>query len=210
MPLVELHPTQDNLLPMLGFGSESIRGNLRATGHELGWDTLVLHLVDHPSGVRVLPAPPPGSNVPPLLTRQALSLLLAMFPLALVDAASELDARVQSALLAADLILLVMTPEVPAIRATLRAMQALRTLEFPERQILLVVNNLLPRATVPIDQIRKGMRRPIFAVIPYEPGMRDVSRAGRPLLVAQPRSPAAQAIGRISVQLARGFKLSTR
>jgi pilus assembly protein CpaE len=209
MPLIELHPAQDNVLIALGLGSESLRGNLRATGSELNWDTLVLHLVEHPKGVRVLPAPPPGSDVPSVLTRRAMSLLLSRYPLVLVDAASELDARVQSALLAADLILLVMTPEATVIRSALQAIQDLRALEFPERQILLVMNNVQPQPDIPVAQIAKGIKRPIFSVIPYEPGMRDTIRTGRPLLLTQPGAPASRAIARISTQLAQGFKLPT-
>jgi CheY-like chemotaxis protein/MinD-like ATPase involved in chromosome partitioning or flagellar assembly len=206
-PLFELHTVQDSVLPAFGFGSESIRGNLRATGDELNWDTLIFHFLDHPTGVRVLPAPPPGTNVPPVITRQALSLLLSKYPLVLADAASELDIRVQSTLLAADLILLMITPEVTSIRAAIQTIQNLRALDFSEQQILLIVNNVHRQPQVPVDQIAKGMRRPVFSVIPHEPEVQNAFRSGRPLLVASPRSPASRAIGRIAMQLARAFNI---
>jgi CheY-like chemotaxis protein len=206
-PLIELHPTPSDVLSTLGLGTESLRGNLKATGNELSWDTLLLHLVDHPSKVRVLPAPPLGSDVPPLLTRQAISLLLFRYPLVLADAASELDARVQSALLAADLIFLVTTPQTAALRSALQSLQELRALEYPERQILLVVNQIQPQAEIPVEQIAKGIRHSVFAVIPHEPAMSETARTGRPLLALRPKSPAAQVIARMAIKIARGFNL---
>ncbi|MBL7198957.1 MAG: response regulator [Anaerolineae bacterium] len=207
VPLVELHATQGSVLPAFGLGPESLRGNLRAAGEDLSWDTLLQHLVNHPSGVRILPGPPPDSEVPPVLSRQALSILLSRFPLVLTDTSSEPDTRVQSALLTADLILLMTTPEPPVLRAVAQLIQALRSLEYPNQQILLVVNNVRPKPDISIEQIRKGMRRPVFGIIPHEPRMKEMIRAGQPLLIAEPRSAVAQAIGRMSTQIAQGFRL---
>lgn len=208
MPLVELHAVQGAMLPALGLEAEPLRGNLRATGKELSWDTLVLHLVEHPSGVRALPAPPEGVDVPPVLAAQAVSLLRERFPLVVVDAEHALNERTVSVLRTADLILLLTTPDVPSIRAMLKALQSLRVLKFPERQVLLVVNNVHPRPSVPIEKLQEGITRPIFTVIPHEPAMAGALRTGNPVLVTQPRSPASQAIGRMTLQLARGMRLS--
>jgi MinD-like ATPase involved in chromosome partitioning or flagellar assembly len=157
--------------------------------------------------VRILPGPPPDSEVPPVLSRQALSILLSRFPLVLTDTSSEPDTRVQSALLTADLILLMTTPEPPVLRAVAQLIQALRSLEYPNQQILLVVNNVRPKPDISIEQIRKGLRRPVFGIIPHEPRMKEMIRAGQPLLIAEPRSAVAQAIGRMSTQIAQGFRL---
>jgi len=207
IPLVELHDSQGSLLPLIGRDPDPHRGNLRATGKTLNWDTLLLHLVEHPTGVRILPAPPPNTDVPAELTEQAVSLLRERFPVTVADAAPTMNDRVQGQLLAADLILLLTTPDVPAIRAMLQSLQALQKLNYPNRQILLVVNNVRPKATVPVEKLQEGIKRPVFAVIPYEPEMVEASHTGKPLLVTNPRAPASQAVGRMTMQLSRGLRL---
>jgi pilus assembly protein CpaE len=207
VPLIELHDEQTDMLPAFGISFDRHRGNLLATGRDLSWDTLQLHLIEHPSGVRILPAPPEAVDVPPALTEAAISLLRDEFPVVVVDAKRALDARVKPVLLAADLVLLLTTPEVPAIRSMIQAIQALHSLGFPDRQILVVVNNVRPRPEVPVEKLAEGIKRPIFGVVPHEPAMVEALRSGRPLLALRPKSPASQAIGRMTVRLARGFRL---
>jgi len=204
-PLVELRPKPDNLLSALGLAATAPYGDLAATGRVLKWDTLCLHLVGHSTGVRVLPAPPLDSAVPLVLTRRAIAILRARFPLVLADAKSEADPRFRSALLAADAVLLVLSPEVSTIRSSLTATHELRALEVPERQILLVVNKVRPKASVPVQRIRERMKRPILGVIPHEPATEAVLDMGKPLVFAQPTSPASLAIGRTAMQLGRGL-----
>ena len=118
-----------------------------------------------------------------------------------------LETPVRPVLLAADVVLLLTTPEVPAIRSMLQAIQALRALEYPDRQTLIVVNNVRPRGGIPVEKLAEGIKRPIFGVIPHEPAMVEALRSGRPLLALRPRSTASQAIARMSMRLSRGFKL---
>lgn len=208
VPLVELHTAQAAVLPALGRPADPHRGNLSATGRNVSWDTLLLHLVEHPSGVRILPAPPAGSDVPAELTKKALDVLRARFPLIVADVEHSLEGPIQPALLSADLILLVTSPDVPSVRATVHALQRLRELEYPQRQVLLVVNSVQAEAAIPVERLQEGLKRPIFGVVPYEPAAPDCLRAGRPLLAANAQSPASQAVGRMTMQLARGLKLA--
>lgn len=210
MPLVELHDVQDDLLPMLGFRPDPHRGNLSATGQMVNWDALLLHMIDHPSGIRVLPARPPTGSLSPAAVEQAVAVLRGRFPLTLVDAAPSPDDLVRPVLLNADLILLVTTPDVLAIRAMLQTVQGLAALGYPERQILLVVNNVRPKPEVPVEKLAEGIRKPIFAVIPFEPVMEEARVSGRPLLALKPKLPASQALARITMQLTRAFALTPR
>jgi pilus assembly protein CpaE len=207
VPLVELHDEQTDLLSAFGLPADPHRGNLLATGRDLSWDTLQLHLIEHPSGVRILPAPPETTDVPAALSETAVALLRDEFPVVVVDAQRTFGDRIKPVLLAADLVLLLTTPEVPAIRAMLQAIQAFDKLGFPDRQILVVVNNVRPRPGVPVEKLAEGIKRPIFGVVPHEPAMVEALRSGRPLIALKPKSPASQAIGRMTVRLARGFRL---
>jgi len=204
-PLVELHSAPGNLLAMLGLGSGPPYGDLKATGDLLTWDTLSLHLMDHPSGVRVLPAPPAGSQVPSAMTQRAVDILRARFPLTLADAASEMDERVESVVLASDLVIVVTTPEVVAVRCAWQVIQELYTRSYPKRQIMLVVNHLQPQGGLPIEQIREAIKHPILAVIPHHPEMELMVDIGKPVILTQPAAPMSLAVGRVVMQLGRAL-----
>lgn len=208
IPLIELHANQDDLLPAMGMRPDPHRGNLSATGQVVNWDTLLLHLIDHPSGVRVLPAAPPTASPSPAAVEQAVAVLQDRFPAIVIDAAPSPDELIRPILLKADLILLVIAPDVLAIRAMLQAAQALAALGYPERQILLVVNNVHPKPEVPVEKLAEGIKKPILAVIPFEPTMEQARASGRPLLALRPKSPASQSLARIAMQLSRAFALA--
>ena len=204
-PLVELHSAPGNLLAMLGLASGPPYGDLKATGDLLNWDTLSLHLMDHPTGVRVLPAPPAGSQVPATMTERAVDILRARFPLTLADAASEMDERVESVVLSSDLVIVVTTPEVVAVRCAWQVIQELYTRSYPKRQIMLVVDHIQPQGGLPIEQIREAIKHPILAVIPHHQDMELMVDIGKPVILTQPGAPMSLAVGRVVTQLGRAL-----
>jgi CheY-like chemotaxis protein len=206
--LVEVQDRQEGLLPAMGMETDAYRGSLRTTGARIGWDELSMHLVEHRAGVQILPAPPPGSTVPSALTHQSVSLLRSRLPLTIADVGPMLDERATLVLISADLVLLLTTPEVTAIRALLDALEALQTLGYPDSQVRLVVNHVGPEAALEVDQLEQGIERSIFAAIPFEPAVADAVRAGRALLTFDPRAPASRAIGRMTMQLAQQLQLT--
>jgi len=205
-PLVELHSKPGDLLPALGLTLGPPYGDLKATGVLLTWDTLPLHLMDHATGVRVLPAPPEGSDVEPALTERAVRILRGRFPLIVADCAAKLDDRGRPVILSSDLALMVTTPHPAVLRASWEAIQELCSLDYPARQILLVVNHTLPEPGVPMEEIRKGFRIPILAEVPFESNMPTLVEIGKPVLLAQPECPMSIAIARMAELLGRGLR----
>ena len=206
--LVEVQDRQEELLPAMGLETDAYRGSLRATGARLVWDELAMHVIEHRAGVRVLPAPPAGSTVPPALTHQSVSLLRTRLSLTVADVGPMLDERATPILTAADLILLLTTPEVTSVRALLDALDALNTLGYPDDRIRLVVNHVTPDAALSVEQLEEGIDYPIFASIPFEAAVVDARRARRALLTYDPRSEGAQAIGRMTMELAQALRLT--
>jgi MinD-like ATPase involved in chromosome partitioning or flagellar assembly len=51
------------------------------------------------------------------------------------------------------------------------------------------------------EAVAKALKRSPVATIPYEPGMLAALNARRPLMLASPKSAAAQAIARLAAQL---------
>ena len=205
-PLIELHQAPAGLLAAMGLAPTANAPSRQET--RPSWEAVAPHLVEHSTGVHILPASPTEAHSSPEWTRQAILHLQDHFPLSVVDVTNKPTPPIQAMLSMADLALLVTTPQVPAIRHTLRALEGLHALKFPDTHILLVVNNVHAAAQVPIDKIQQGMKRQVFAVIPHMPNMPDMMRAGRPLLLTEPGSNAAKAIGRMAMKIARGFQLA--
>jgi CheY-like chemotaxis protein/MinD-like ATPase involved in chromosome partitioning or flagellar assembly len=207
IPLADLGSAPGSVVDALGLGEKMGQNALPERVADLTWDTLAPHLVEYRAGLHVLPGPPPAKNVPPAIAHRAVSLLRDHYPLVIVDAGHALNARVGPVLAAADLILLITSPDPDTIGTMPHALEVLQEQGYPSRRILAVINNVELRAQTPLEDLRAAIGRPILGVIPYEPAIKYTQRAQRPLLAMNPRSPASQAIGRLTMQLARGLQL---
>jgi DNA-binding response OmpR family regulator/MinD-like ATPase involved in chromosome partitioning or flagellar assembly len=206
--LVEVQTNQQDLLLAMGLQADANRGGLRAAGARLRWEEVSSQLLDHRAGVRVLPASPAGSSVPPALTRRAVALIRSRLALTVLDVGPEIDERAAPVLIDADLILLLTTPDVASIRALLDALEALRTLGYPTGQVRLVLNHVAQGAALTTEELEKGIGRSVLASIPFEPAVAEARAAHRALLTHDPRAPASRAIGRITLRIAQALRLS--
>ena len=207
IPLADLSSAPGSVVEALGMRGEAGEGALPERAADLTWDTLAPHLVEYRAGLYILPSPAATRNVPLEVTHKAVSLLRGHFPLVIADAGHALNARVGPVLAGADLILLVTTPDPDTSGALHDVLGALEEQRYPSRRILAVVNHVELRTKTPLEDLRAAIGHPILGAIPYEPAMRYTQQAQRPLLAMNPRSPASQAIGRMTMQLARGLKL---
>lgn len=206
IPLADLSGGPGSVVETLGIRAEAEQGALPDRAADLTWDTLAPYLIEYRAGLYIL-AGSTTRSVPPAITHKAVSLLRDRFPLVIADAGHALSTRIGPVLAGADLILLVTSPEPNTIETTVHALEALREQGYPSRRILGVVNHVEPRTQTPLEDLRAAIGRPILGAIPYEPAMRYTQHTQRPLLAMNPRSPASQAIGRITMQLAHGLQL---
>ncbi len=163
----------------LQFGDVGISLNLRNAnsivdllGHADAIDSVLIEevFVKHESGVRVLLAPENFAFVEAIdadRVVRTLELLRAHFDYIVCDLWSSLEDLTLATLRAADRIMLVTTPELPALKNLRRAITATTPLLLDERT-LIVANRLPGKAGVGIADIERGLGRPISAMIPSE------------------------------------------
>jgi pilus assembly protein CpaE len=163
---------------------------------ELDSDLLTVIMSSHPSGIKVLAAPPnaPESDT---ITAEAykkiVSRLKKVFDYVLLDTWSHLDDIVLSAIDLADRILIVMTPEIPSIKSTKQFFELAEALDFPSEQIDLILNKTFPRDRIRAEQIENTMKHRILAQFEFDPrGVRPTINQGQPLILAQPNHPLSQ------------------
>jgi pilus assembly protein CpaE len=137
--------------------------------NELDTDLMNRILITHSSGVRVLLAPRDLERVEAIggdEIRRVLTFLSSHFDYIVIDTAPYLDTPGLAALDHADQIILLTTPEVPALRNAGRFVQTARRLGYPPNKLLLALNRVGSRNGVPLVEVEKSLGWRPQATIP--------------------------------------------
>jgi pilus assembly protein CpaE len=199
--LVDLSPSSGQAALHLRVKAQRTWAALPGLGPDPSPDALLDLLTAHPSGLQLLAAPfePIYANtLSALLVDGALSGLKSRFNLVVADIPPLIDVVAAAALDSSDHIILVLTPEVGAIQATLAVLQVM---DEVKEKVMVVLNHITPQSSVPEATVEKALRRPITLKIPYDPGQVAALPQGKPLAWANPSSPLATAIGQLIERL---------
>jgi pilus assembly protein CpaE len=164
-------------------------------------------LTPHLSGTRVLLGPERPVEAD-LITaehvREMLRILQAMSTYVVVDTGSELNEVVLSAFDMADRILLVITPDIPAIKSARLFFDVVDELQlqYPEEKIHLVLNQVDRQSTIGPKEIASSMKQKVRAIIPADPrAAQAAANQGTPCVVNNGSSPLAQSM----IKLAQAY-----
>ena len=158
-------------------------------------------LTKHPAGVYVLPAPydlDEAELVTPVQVNRLLKRLCAAFDAVIIDAGNEVNDASLAALDAADRLLLLTLPSLPAIRNTKRSLQLFERLHYDSSKVVVVVNRHNARARVDRASIEEALGRPIQWSVPndYLTVVRAMDR-GTAVRAIQPRGALAVSFDRL-------------
>lgn len=191
----------------LTFGDVAVMLNLPLTrtisdlvpyANRLDEDLLDTILATHPSGLRVLLAPP-KPELADLVTPEHMSLILArlreLFDYVVVDTMITLNDVTLAILDAADKVLVVTTPEIPAIKNVRTFLDTAAALGYPPDKIELILNRADASPGIDVGEIEATLGRR-FAGRINSGGLRVVEAANRgtPVVVADPGGEVAQGI----------------
>jgi pilus assembly protein CpaE len=164
--------------------------------NELDSDLLDSILSYHPSGLRVLAAPPApemAEKIEPEDIKTILNLLRRTYDYVLVDSWSYLDDIVLTVMDLADRILLVMTPEIPSIKSAKQFFEVAEALQFPLDRIDLILNKVIPRDGIRPDQLEDSIKHKVQTILDYDPkSVRQAVNQGVPLIIIDPNHPLSQ------------------
>jgi pilus assembly protein CpaE len=165
--------------------------------------------VRHPSGIRVLLAPDNLALVPtidPDRVARVVDQLRPHFQYIVCDLWSSLEELTLATLRLADRVVLVTTPELPALRNLRRVMSATGLLLQDERT--LIVGNRVPgKAGIGINEIEKGLGRPLAATIPSEGiGITEAINRGISTLDERARAKTAGSYKKLAEVIAQGLE----
>jgi pilus assembly protein CpaE len=165
----------------------------------------------HGSGLAVLAAPATpdaGTAITEPMVRQLLETAGRTYQYVVVDLGSALDARSEATLRHATDVLIVVTPEFPALKAVhaLRELLAASGVELGETSFIL--NQIFSREILRLRDIEDALETKVALTIPYDSFafLKSVNE-GVPLVIGAPRTPAAEQFARL-VALIAGIELS--
>lgn len=186
--------------------------DLAARADELDSDYVGDVLMTHECGLKVLAAPPRpemADEVRAEQVRKVLEYMKAHFAYVVVDTSSVMDDVTLAVLDAADLLVAVATPDIPAIKDVRLLFDLLNVLEYPRDQVFFVLNKTDRKTGISADAVSENLKRTVDAQIPAEEQVVAGSiNRGVPLLLGEKgKSPAKNIIellGTIRQRLVEG------
>ncbi len=171
---------------------------------ELDSDLLSVLMAPHSSGIRVLAAPSSPAayaSIEPEVFKRMLVRLKKDFDYVLLDTWRYLDDIVLAAIDLATRILIVMTPEMPSVKATKQFFEIAEAIRLPLDRVDLILNKVIQRDGIRAEQIESYMKHRIVAQLEFEPrGIRQTINQGLPLIMAQPSHPLSQRFRELAEQ----------
>jgi pilus assembly protein CpaE len=189
--LVDLHPDLGDAALFLGLARHQYHFyDLAENTHRLDAELLQGFLVQHASGLDVVPAPD-GLDMPrrvaPDAVERTLEFLRLQYKFVVVDCQNGLSEQNLTVIDHADQLYLVATPEVPAVRDVARHLEFLGRFDYSRDKVRVVINRHSKSSPISDVDIEKAIRRGIYWMVPNQYG--DVIKSintGNPLsLVAK-------------------------
>lgn len=202
--LLDFAPMGGHLALMLGLRPTNSIGQLFNNNDNLSVEAINPHLLKHKTGVQLLASAPGFGQNEAFNGGRLLNLLRVIktgLPVTVLDMPQLLEPQISPVLQLIDKLVLVITPDMPSVQATVTALQGLAKLGYRNQQILLVLNQITPFNGLPAESIQKTLRRPINSVIPFEADMLKAANTGKPLLLLSPQSPASIAMAQLANKL---------
>jgi pilus assembly protein CpaE len=196
----------------LQFGDVAVFLNLQATRtiadlaphvDEMDYDMLSNVMMPHISGIKALLAPP-RPEMADLIAPNAMSTVLNklrhLYDYIVVDTWSSLHDLTLTILDVADRIILVTTPEIPAIYNTKLFFEVTEALEYPAGKTVLILNKADRRTNIRAEDIQASIKYPVASQLPLDERIAMMAaNQGVPYMLSDRESPLAQA----TVALAR-------
>jgi CheY-like chemotaxis protein/MinD-like ATPase involved in chromosome partitioning or flagellar assembly len=182
---------------------------LSATGSWLGTslidsDELVACLVHHNSGLFVLPAPSPleEGRVAPATVSRLLQPLRTWHDYVVLDTPLNLGPLAPTLLRSSSLVLLVLPPDLAALRQARASLTALHRSGDSSLRVWPVLNMVHPDQQALQEQAEQMWGMPVAGVLPWLPDECNQAIANhKPVVLGQPKSPLAMAIRALAQQI---------
>ncbi|HEX6288172.1 MAG TPA: AAA family ATPase [Herpetosiphonaceae bacterium] len=169
-------------------------------------------LVPHESGIKVLLAPNEPELTADMSGKHIAAVVAALrgkFSYVVIDCWSFMDEITETLMTTADQVLLVTTPEVPALKNTKQALEYFTRHGVQRERVALVLNRFPSVKGVTLNDIQQHLKHPIQANLPSDgPAVTYAANKGVPVIQSHPQSWVAQSFLKLAAWVA-GDKVQT-
>ena len=165
------------------------------------------------SGVDVLAAPMnPGRAglLTPLMLVDVIDSVRSAWDVVVIDTPARLDEHTLAVVDRTADLLLVVTPDIAALRRSLFGLAELDRLGFPRERVHLVLNMDGREHGLSHRDVAKVMGEPIELVVPFDSNVLAAENHGVPVVAGAPDSPAAAAVSEICNAIEPSFQVDDR
>jgi Flp pilus assembly CpaE family ATPase len=181
---VQLDPLRTILdaLPMAGHLDESGAASL-LTRYQPGLDMLLAPV-----------NPGDAEKIPPRLVGELLAVLRGMYDFVIVDTPAQFSEHVLTAMDVSSQLVLLTTPDVPALKNLRVALDMLDMLSYPRQIRSVVINRADSKVGLSLEHVRKVVRSDIAAHIPSSRAVPISVNKGVPIMRDSPGHPVSQSL----------------
>jgi pilus assembly protein CpaE len=127
--------------------------------------------------------------------RKVLQFLKRTFAYVVIDTSSSMDDTTLAVLDVADILVVVATPDIPAIKDARSLFDLLPVLGFPLGNVLFVINKMDRRSGITAERVADNLKHQVDGEIPYDlRTVTDSVNRGVPLLLGDKSRPPAKDI----------------
>jgi pilus assembly protein CpaE len=170
--LVDQHPALGDLAMCLGLGRHQYSFyELVHNMDRLDADLLQGFLLQHPSGLHVLDSPEAihaFANTPSDAIEHTLAFLAENYQFVIVDCPPGLSEDTCAVIRQSDRLVIVITPELPAIHNAIRSIQYLTSLHYPDENVDIVLNRYSRKNPLSEREIESSLHRQIAVKVPND------------------------------------------
>jgi pilus assembly protein CpaE len=163
------------------------------------------YLVQHSSGVEILPAPLHPTEWGALHRQhiaRVIELLAQTHDYVIVDTPGAFNELVATALESADIILLVTSMDIASIKDTALALEMLRAASVSEDKVKLVINHSTSSNSLRAEDVERVLEYQVYWRIPHDVAVSNSNQLGQPIVLVKPYARASRAIMDMSYNLA--------
>jgi MinD-like ATPase involved in chromosome partitioning or flagellar assembly len=197
---VQLDPVRTVVdgLPMAGHLDVTGASSL-LTGYQPGLDMLLAPVT-----------PGDAEKIPPGLVSELFAVLRTMFDFIVVDTPAQFSEHVLTAMDVSSQLVLLTTPDVPALKNLRVTLDMLDLLSYPRQIRSVVVNRADSKVGLSLEHVERVVRSPISAQIPSSRAVPLSINKGTPITLESPGHPVSQAVFRFAQARLAGAPETTR
>jgi len=162
-------------------------------------------VVDHASGIKVLPSPvgvSEGQGIRPDDLYKVIVELQSTYPVILIDGGNFLHENTVTYMDASDRIIVIITPDLASVRDVRQFMDVCQSLSYPPEKIVLVLNKTDHKADIRQEEIEKILKFKITCKITSDENFVLSSvNEGIPVMVKNPRHPVSKGIQNLALEI---------